>query len=62
MLDNQEILKLLMDRAGVDTPSQLADYLSKKYNMLIDRRQIHQFVKSKTFNLIHILLREALEE
>ncbi|MCU7927525.1 MAG: hypothetical protein KZQ97_13920 [Candidatus Thiodiazotropha sp. (ex Dulcina madagascariensis)] len=52
----------MMTRAGVETHSQLADYLSRKYGISIDRRQIHQFEKSQTVNLIHILLREALEE
>jgi CRISPR/Cas system CSM-associated protein Csm3 (group 7 of RAMP superfamily) len=62
MLTNQTILQRLIEQAGVENPSQYAAYLSEKYGVAIDRRQIHQFEASQTLNLIHILLREALEE
>ncbi len=59
--DNKMILQTLMERAGVENQNQLADYLTQKYGVKIDRRQVKQFEKSKTKNLIHLLLREALE-
>lgn len=61
-MNNKEIIKKMMSKAGVANKSQLAEYLSQKYETKIDRRQIAQYENSKSFNLVHILLREALEE
>jgi hypothetical protein len=61
MLTNTEILDKLMKHADAQNDHQFAQYLGQKYGLNIERQQILQFRKSSTVNLIHILLREALE-
>jgi ribosomal protein S24E len=62
MLNNNEVLERLMAKAGVENSNQYAKYLSEKYGTDITRQKINQFKSYKTVNLIHILLREALED
>lgn len=59
----QSLLEHLMQKAGIENPNQYAMYLSHKYGTTITRQKINQFkgYQPKTVNLIHLLLREALE-
>ena len=61
LITNQEIIDLLLERARVENPSQLASYLSEKYGVTITRQQINQFKKSDRLTLTHLILREFVQ-
>jgi hypothetical protein len=61
-LSNDEVLERLMEKAGAENPNQYAAYLTAKYGRTISRQNLNQIKGKETVNLIHILLREALEE
>ena len=59
---NTLIIETIIDQIeGVNTPSELARFLSDKYKVNITRQGINQFAKVDRVTVQNILLREVLQ-
>ena len=62
MKKNIDLVKNIMEITGCSNYVQLAEYLSKKYNIKITKQQINQFKNTERRTITHLFLREALEK
>ena len=61
MKKNIDLVKDVMSITGCSTYVQLAEHLSKKYNVKMTKQQIEQFKNTERRTITHLFLREALE-
>ena len=61
-LSNEDIIWIIIKKVGVENPSQLSVYLSKKYGVHLTSSNMGQFIRSESETITRLLLREALED
>ena len=60
-MKNKQIVDLVIKKTGSKNRSQLAKFLTKKYDVKITRQQINQFENANALTITNLLLKELAE-